>query len=103
MQNMSENLFKAFVGGPEEFERVRRLFTCSACRRDVMRGGKFIPEAQDSMTFCGCQRLTVGFWEFESAIPDAKRWRKLRRFAKQRKAEVIMLGPSAGGRRDGLS
>jgi hypothetical protein len=96
---MSANLFKMFDGAPDEFEGVKGLFTCSSCGRDVMRGGRYIAQVQDSMVFCGCACLTVAFFDLERACPDSKRWRNLIKLAKKRDVEMIVLGPGRKGGR----
>jgi hypothetical protein len=96
----SKNLFRVFDAGPEKFERVAQLFRCTACGHDVMRGGKFVAQLQDSITFIGCRCLTVSLWEFETPIPGPERWRKLIRLAKDRDVEMIVFGPNFKGGRE---
>jgi hypothetical protein len=88
------NLFKIFDAGPEQFERVAKLFTCPACSRDVMRGGRFLPQAADFMMFAGCECVVVSYWELETKAPDIKSWGKLIRIARKNGVDLIAIDPN---------
>jgi hypothetical protein len=100
---MSANLFKIFDAGPEKFERVSRLFSCKSCKRDVMRGGKFMAEVQDFIMFAGCDCLTISYFELENAPPTPKSWRGLLKLARVHGVEAIVFDPNSnkGGIRYG--